>query len=99
MTTSPTRPEHSFWSNGAWGRWFAIIRQIVTFILGVTVIMYSIFKPGHDWFDLLGGFFLIGLIPVDQLITYFIQRGKPIVVTVERDSERPTGTTPEQPPS
>jgi hypothetical protein len=96
--TAPTKHEPPFWSNGAWAHWFGIARQIVTFGLGVTVILYSIIKPGHDWFDLLGGFFLIGLVPVDQLITHFIERGKPVVVNVGRDSDRPSDATT-QPPS
>jgi hypothetical protein len=47
-------------------RQFSIFRQIVTFVLGVWVVVYAITSTGKDVGFILAGFALIGLIPVER---------------------------------
>jgi hypothetical protein len=47
-------------------RQFSILRQVVTFVLGVWVVIYAVTSSGKDLGFILAGFALIGLIPVER---------------------------------
>lgn len=46
--------------------WFTIVRQVITFGLGVWVVAYAVTSPGTDIGFIFAGFALIGLIPVEE---------------------------------
>jgi hypothetical protein len=45
---------------------FSILRQVITFGLGVWVVIYAVTSNGKDLGFILAGFALIGLIPVER---------------------------------
>jgi ABC-type protease/lipase transport system fused ATPase/permease subunit len=61
-------------TNGRYTKWFRPIRQIIIFLLGVTVIIYSIVSSGHDVPFLITGLILVGIIPVEDAVEHWSRR-------------------------
>jgi hypothetical protein len=45
------------------------VRRLILFVLGVAVIIDGIIQPGANWAELITGLVLLGLVPVDTLLT------------------------------
>jgi hypothetical protein len=52
------------WKN--FDRQFTVFRQVITYGLGVWAVIYAITTSGKNYGYILGGFVLIGLIPVER---------------------------------
>jgi hypothetical protein len=48
--------------------WFALLRQVVVFLLGVGVILDAIWTAGTHVTELIAGLVLIGMVPLDSLM-------------------------------
>jgi hypothetical protein len=48
--------------------WWDFARQLVIFLLGVVVIIYSVVTAGYDVPFLITGLVLIGIVPVDRYV-------------------------------
>lgn len=61
--------EHSHTNGRYYPGWFRFARQVIIFLLGVAVIIYATTNPGNDIALDVVGLVLIGLVPVDELLT------------------------------
>ena len=53
------------------GEWFTLIRQLCEMLLGIAVIVFAVTSPGHDATFIICGLILLGLVPIDALLTRF----------------------------
>jgi hypothetical protein len=51
-----------------WAKWWQAIREVVTFALGVAVILDSLISGDHSFGELIAGLVMIGILPLDRLI-------------------------------
>ena len=66
-------------------RQFTIFRQVITFGLGVWVVVYAVTTSGKDLLFIFAGFALIGLIPVEDFFRGMVMAKKAV------ESEMPQG--------
>jgi hypothetical protein len=51
-----------------WAKWWQAIREVVTFALGVAVIVDSFFTHDRSVGELVVGLVMIGVLPLDRLL-------------------------------
>jgi hypothetical protein len=73
--------------NQHWG----LIRRVITFALGVAVMVDAIQMPNADTAELIIGLILVGVLPIDDLLAVIHRKRGP-------DDDR-TGTYPGQQPA
>jgi hypothetical protein len=59
---------------GDWPRWMVLGRQVVIFLLGVGILLFATTSPGHDVTFIITGLILIGLIPIENVISRLMSR-------------------------
>ena len=57
-----------------WPQWLTLGRQVIIFLLGVAVIAFAATSPGHDVTFIVTGLILIGMIPIENLITRLMSK-------------------------
>lgn len=72
-------------------RQFTVFRQIITFALGVWVVVYAVTTSGKDLLFIFAGFALIGLIPVEDFFRGMVMaRQKVEASTVRQEPLEPS---------
>jgi trans-2-enoyl-CoA reductase len=59
---------------GEWPRWLKILRQVAVFLLGVSVIIYSVIATSKNIAYIITGMVLIGLIPLENFLDALSER-------------------------
>lgn len=62
-------------TNGRYApKWFRFARQVVIFLLGIGILLYSVVSQGHDVPFLITGLILVGIIPVEDALSRISRR-------------------------
>ena len=75
-----------------WDRFFTVVRQVVTFALGVWVVVYAVTTSGKDLLFIFAGFALIGLVPVEDFLRgATIARKRDLPDDISTGGDKPVG--------
>ena len=58
-------------------KWLDTARQVVMFVLGVFLVLWSVFTPGYDIPFLVTALILFGLVPADRFLMRKMEDEKP----------------------
>jgi hypothetical protein len=51
--------------------WWDFIRQVIIFLLAISIIIYAVITPGYDVPFLVTGLILMGILPIERALDRF----------------------------